>query len=157
MCPFSVTHVTCASVKSWHTHAQSCGFFFSFFAILFIETENLSSLQQLPWRQGLNPKPSGFIHCMSVCSLPFTATSRKTARWVDGWLRLLWMVVMVHSNHLRFPAAFHTRTVPLKHVKFSLVYRLLCSILFFWHISGYGSYHKVYHWWPSNGSHFAVI
>lgn len=51
----------------------------------------------------------------------------------------------VHSNHLRFPAAFHTRTVPLKHVKFSLVYRLLCSILFFWHISGYGSYHKVYH------------
>lgn len=31
-----------------------------------------------------------YYQCMSVCSLPFTATSRKN--WVEGWLHLFRMV-----------------------------------------------------------------
>lgn len=79
---------------------------------------------------GLNPKPAGIRECMSVCSLPFTATSRKHC--TNGWRGDSTSLGWLENTHTfkwfcRFPAASHTCCLQT-HCK-SLVSHTICSTL----------------------------
>lgn len=84
----------------------------------------------------LNPIPTGITQCMSVCSLPFTATSRKhwTTEWMGdstsfGWLGNMQTFKWFFISRQPFtPVAFKRPvTLPLFLIQFAAS---CCSAIF---------------------------
>lgn len=106
-----------------------------FLVILFIEKANLSSLQQLPWRQGKIPKLLGLYSTWVHTHYLSPQLLGNTAHPVDGWLHIFRIVVNYADIDIIFIYQPPFPPVPFQSpCKSSLVPRSGWSFVFFWRL-----------------------
>lgn len=123
------THVMATSLK--HTTMRHRWRLQNFFSHFVYWNSKFVIIAPIAMETGLSPKPTGIIQCRSVCSLPFTASSRNQLGWMGdsasfGKVREYADIQII----FHFPTAFHTCSLqtPYSHVPCSLC--SLCHVSF---------------------------